>query len=640
MSRTPFFQPLRERSLRIDVGTEEEIRHEVLFESDVGTVHHRPLFVGSAFQKRRFMAALVILFLSCSFLIGRAAWMQVAEGDKYLSLADSNRLRQIPLWPLRGIIHDRHGAILAENAPRFQATVLPRDVPVDSEERERVIGEASRLLGRSYTDISTLLSATGTHPDEVLILSDSVPYKDAIRYDVALPHLPGFHLEARPMRHYPWSQEIPSLSHVLGYVGKLSPQEYENKKESGYRRADEIGKTGLERSYEQELRGKLGNRLNEVDARGRVKGFAGEESPVDGQDLTLTLDVPLQKEAETALREQIERAKAKRGSVVVTDPRDGSVLALVSWPSFNNNDFAGTVSSTVYQALLENPDHPLFPRAIAGAFPSGSTVKIVYSLAALAEKIITPETSVLSMGGIRVGQWFFPDWKAGGHGVTNVRKAIAWSVNTFYYYIGGGYGDFRGLGAERLGQWLKKFGLGSKSGIDLSGEGAGFVPTKQWREERGGHWYIGDTYNLSIGQGDLLVTPLQVNGYTAAIANKGTWYVPHLVQGHVVAHPAIAADPSYFETVRAGMRDGVIGGSSRALSTLPFPAAGKTGTAQSTQEKNTHAWFTAFAPYDQPEIVATVLIEEGGEGSSFAVPVAKRVLEAWWRLKTERGGTF
>ncbi len=640
MSRAPFFQPIDERSLRIDTITEEEIRHEVMFESDVSSIHHRPLFVGSAFQKKRFIAALCILLLSCSFLIGRAAWMQVREGDKYLSLADSNRLRQIPLWPLRGIIRDRHGAILAENAPRFQATVLPRDVPLNPSERETIVGEASRLLGKSYVDVNALVTATSTHPDDVTVLSDAVPYAQAIKYAVALPHLPGFHLEAHPMRHYPWSDQITSLSHVLGYVGKLSPQEYEAHKTNGYRRADEIGKTGLERSYETALRGKPGSRLNEVDARGRIKGFAGEQIPLDGQDLTLTLDIALQKEAEDALKQQIERAKAARGSVVVTDPRDGAVLALVSWPSFNNNDFAGSVSSTVYQALVKNPERPLFPRAIAGAYPSGSTIKIVYSLAALAEGVINTDTSVASSGGIRVGQWFFPDWKAGGHGVTNVRKAIAWSVNTFYYYIGGGYGDFRGLGVDRLGSWLKQFGLNAKTGIDLSGEGAGFVPTKTWRESRGGHWYIGDTYNLSIGQGDLLVTPLQVNSYTAAIANKGTWSQPHLVQGPSKVHQSIKADSKHFETVRAGMRDGVTEGSSRALADLPVPAAGKTGTAQSSQEKNTHAWFTSFAPYDRPEIVVTVLIEEGGEGSSFAVPVAKRVLKAWWRLRQERGGTF
>lgn len=638
--RIPWFQPIEEPSLRIETASEEEIRHEVLFEADVTSVRHRPLFVGTAFLKRRFLASFLLVFIASGLLIARAAWMQVVNSEQYVSLADNNRLRLTPLWPLRGIVRDRKGIILAENAPRFQATALPRDIPLDPETRQSMIGEAARLLGRTYGEMNALLPVTSTTPDDSVIIAGDVPYNQAILYAVALPHLTGFHLEAHPMRHYPWSTQIESLSHVLGYVGRLSPEEYEDRRGKGYLRADEIGKTGIERSYEEELRGKIGSRMNEVDARGAVKGFAGEQVPIDGQDLTLSIDVQLQELAETALKTQIERAKAKRGSVVVTDPRDGSVLALVSWPAFDNNNFAGSVSSTMYQALVRDPDQPLFPRAIAGAYPSGSTVKIAVSLAALAEHVITADTSVLSVGGIHVGQWFFPDWKPGGHGVTNVRKAIAMSVNTFYYYIGGGYGDFQGLGIDRLSRWMKLFGLGSKTGVDLSGENQGFVPSKEWKESRGGHWYIGDTYNLSIGQGDLLVTPLQVNAYTSTIANKGTWFVPHVVQGPRREGGTVSANPADFETIRQGMRDGVIAGSSRALSDLPFTSAGKTGTAQWSKEKNTHAWFTAFAPFEQPEIVVTTLIEEGGEGSGFTVPVAKEILKGWWKLKTERGGTF
>ncbi|MBP7133938.1 penicillin-binding protein 2 [Patescibacteria group bacterium] len=638
--RIPWFQPIEEPSLRIETASEEEIRHEVLFEADVTSVRHRPLFVGTAFLKRRFLASFLLVFIASGLLIARAAWMQVVNSEQYVSLADNNRLRLTPLWPLRGIVRDRKGIILAENAPRFQATALPRDIPLDPETRQSMIGEAARLLGRTYGEMNALLPMTSTTPDDSVIIAGDVPYNQAILYAVALPHLTGFHLEAHPMRHYPWSTQIESLSHVLGYVGRLSPEEYEDRRGKGYLRADEIGKTGIERSYEEELRGKIGSRMNEVDARGAVKGFAGEQVPIDGQDLTLSIDVQLQELAETALKTQIERAKAKRGSVVVTDPRDGSVLALVSWPAFDNNNFAGSVSSTMYQALVRDPDQPLFPRAIAGAYPSGSTVKIAVSLAALAERVITADTSVLSVGGIHVGQWFFPDWKPGGHGVTNVRKAIAMSVNTFYYYIGGGYGDFQGLGIDRLSRWMKLFGLGSKTGVDLSGENQGFVPSKEWKESRGGHWYIGDTYNLSIGQGDLLVTPLQVNAYTSTIANKGTWFVSHVVQGPRREGGTVSANPADFETIRQGMRDGVIAGSSRALSDLPFTSAGKTGTAQWSKEKNTHAWFTAFAPFEQPEIVVTTLIEEGGEGSDFAVPVAKEILKGWWKLKTERGGTF
>jgi penicillin-binding protein 2 len=360
--------------------------------------------------------------------------------------------------------------------------------------------------------------------------------------------------------------------------------------------------------------------------------------------------VELQQAAERALQEGIDSARAKRGALVALNPQNGAVYALVSLPAFDNNDFSGGVSSTVYKALLENPDQPLFPRAWAGAYPSGSTVKIVNSVAALVEKIVTTKSTVFSTGGIRVGSWFFPDWKPDGHGTVNVRQAIAWSVNTFYYTIGGGYESIAGMGIETMTKWMRVFGLGSRTGIDIPGEGSGFVPSREWKEKtKKEPWYIGDTYNLSIGQGDLLVTPLQVAVYTAAIANGGFLVTPHIVHNigsdgesqEIKPDPRrIVDDQSAIETVRLGMRDAVMYGSARALSVLPFAAAGKTGTAQWHSEKNTHAWFTSFAPFEQPEIVVTVLIEEGGEGSSFAAPVAKNLLEEWWRLREKRGGRF
>jgi penicillin-binding protein 2 len=240
-----------------------------------------------------------------------------------------------------------------------------------------------------------------------------------------------------------------------------------------------------------------------------------------------------------------------------------------------------------------------------------------------------------------VGPWFFPDWKAGGHGVTNVRKAIAWSVNTFYYYVGGGYESFVGLGVDRLTAWMRKFGLGTKSGVDLIGEANGFVPSKEWKEKaKGEKWFVGDTYNLSIGQGDLLVTPLQVAVYTSAIANGGVLVQPHVAMKEVAPRTEHLTTPEVLKTVQAGMRDNVTEGSGRALSTMRFAVSGKTGTAQWNSNRKTHAWFTAYAPSDKPEVVVTVLLEEGGEGSSVSVPVTKEVLDAWYDLRNSRGGKF
>jgi penicillin-binding protein 2 len=322
----------------------------------------------------------------------------------------------------------------------------------------------------------------------------------------------------------------------------------------------------------------------------------------------------------------------QRGSAIVMDVRDGSVLALAALPAYDNNVFAGKVSSTAYQLLLENPDRPLFPRAWAGQFPSGSTIKPLIVTAALAEGVVTARTTVTSIGGIHVGPWFFPDWKVGGHGTVNARSAIAWSVNTFFYYVGGGYGGFIGLGVDRLTKWMRAFGLGAETGIDLPGEATGHVPSQEWKQEtKNERWYIGDTYNLSIGQGDLLVTPLQMARMTAAVANGGTLVRPHVVMSSSTAElPRLDVDASALATVRQGMRETVIYGSGRALSVLPVPSAGKTGTAQWNSDKPNHAWYIGFAPFESPEIVVTVLLEEGGEGSSYAVPVAGEILRAWW----------
>lgn len=618
------------------MAQEEDVKQEVMYEAQNTHIHGRPLFLGFAFSRRRFLFGMMVVAVLFLGLILRAAWMQGHDGTVYQTLAESNRLRNVPIWPRRGIIRDRNGVVLAENTPRFQVTAIPRDVSGDAAMRREEVAGVARLLGMSTRDLEGFVNVTGTRLDEAVLVADRVSYDTALALAVHLPDLPGFSLEARPKRRYPLSQEIPSLSHLLGYVSKISEEEYGQRKQDGYRRVDELGKTGIERSYEATLRGTVGKRTNEVDARGRLKGVVGETSAVDGQDITLTIDTRLQKAAEQALHAEIEKEHLpNRGAVVAMDPRDGSVLALVSWPAYDDNAFSGGVSSTVYQALSENPDQPLFSRAVTGAYPSGSTVKIVVSTAALMEKIITPETTVFSTGGLRLGQWFFPDWKAGGHGITNVRKAIAWSVNTFFYTVGGGYQSFVGLGPEKLSGWLQRFGLGRKTGVDLSVESSGFVPTKAWKEqERRQPWYVGDTYNLSIGQGDLLVTPLQVATYTAAIANGGQLVRPHLATIAPIAVTRVAPADTV-ETVRLGMRDAVLSGSARALSTLSFSSAAKTGTAQWSKTHATHAWFTSFAPFEQPEIVVTVLLEEGGEGSHSAAPVAKEVLQAWKKIKEQ-----
>jgi penicillin-binding protein 2 len=335
--------------------------------------------------------------------------------------------------------------------------------------------------------------------------------------------------------------------------------------------------------------------------------------------------------------------KLTRGVVIVMNPKNGEILSMVSLPAYDNRLFARGIESSEYKALLDNKDQPMFDRAISGEYPSGSTVKMIVASAALQEKVVSEKTTVYSTGGLKVGIWYFPDWKAGGHGYTDVRKAIADSVNTFFYYIGGGFEDFAGLGIERLVKYFKLFNLGEKTGVDLPNEASGFVPSKEWKEKvRKERWYIGDTYHLSIGQGDLLVTPLQVAQWTSFFANRGKIVQPHLVKYILnkdnklmlaISEKPIKEDiiDDYnIEVVRQGMRKTVTTGSAKRLQDLPVDSAAKTGTAQWNTTKDPHAWFTAFAPYKNPEIVVTVLVEEGKEGSQIALTVAKEVMKYYF----------
>jgi penicillin-binding protein 2 len=544
----------------------------------------------------------------------------------------------------RGIIRDREGRILAENIPSFDVRTVETLLPTDTSEREELLGQIGRTIGMTVNDIEHIF-ASSTDPNEHVVLKRDIPYDRALSVSILAAHAPAIEVAIGSKRRYPESPNLQSLSHILGYVSGISPNELEVRRDQGYRQIDAIGKTGVEASYESILRGTPGENVYEVDSRHRITATVGERDSIDGKDLILTIDLPLQERVEHALRAGLDRAKVTRGVAIVMDPTDGSILAVASLPSYDDNFFSGTVSSTQYAKLIGDPDRPLLPRAWAGTYPSGSTAKPVIAVAALAEGVITPQTTVLSVGGLHIGPWFFPDWKVGGHGSVNVRSALAWSVNTFFYYVGGGYERFVGLGVDRLTAWMRLFGLGNRTGLDVPGESAGFVPSQAWKEkQKGESWYVGDTYNLSIGQGDLLVTPLQVASYTSTIANGGYPIVPHFGlmygrPGEAVTHVTSTrsseriAPAEAIKTVQSGMADTVAYGSGRALAGMAFKVAGKTGTAQWRSDKANHAWFTSFAPTDDPHVVVTVLLEEGVEGSSTAVPVAKEILQAWWDLK-------
>lgn len=582
------------------------------------------------------------LGLLITIVIARAAQVQVADYDTYADQAESNRMRIVRVPTERGIIYDRKGRPLVRNVPSFAAIVVPADLPTDPLERSRVLVRIAGIVGVEADEIELRMGEFDRYRTSELVVKEDLTHDQAVLAAVESSSLPGFRLRSTLRREYLEVSEASSLAHVIGYEGRITQADLDADRARIYAPSDSVGKTGLERQYETELRGEIGKRRVEVDALGREKSVISETAGEPGRNLILSLDLDLQRAADQALRDELRLIGRKRGSAIAMDPRTGRILALVSLPAFDANLFSGGIATDDYRALADDPNHPLFPRAIGATLASGSVFKPVVGAAAIEEGIVTPETSFLSTGGLHVGQWSFPDWKAGGHGVTNLAKAIAESVNTYFYIVGGGYDGRVGLGAERIAAYARKFGFGSLTGIDLPGEGTGFVPSVDWKEQnKGEKWYVGDTYHFAIGQGDLLVTPLQINVMTAAIANGGRLVSPRVASAFATAAgereeipPVTLAgqvvSSKAMNAVRTGMRQAVTAGSARSLGDLPVAAAAKTGTAQWSSTKSTHAWFTSFAPYDAPEIAVTVMIEEGGEGSSAAAPVAKAILREYF----------
>ncbi|PIP34767.1 penicillin-binding protein 2 [Candidatus Falkowbacteria bacterium CG_4_10_14_0_8_um_filter_41_36] len=614
-----------------------------------------------------------LLLLALIILLSRVFWLQIVRGEYYYSMAEGNRLKVVSIEPKRGIIFDSKNRPLVTNEANFILYLIPNDLPHNELERDNALRRISSILDQGTADSKApvgqmeLISDSSSFYDlknqvekikinsleayQPLFIVDNLEYQTALKLYLEADRTPGVFISNKIRRNYVTAATstvdmrplgASSLAHVLGYTGKINEQELAQENNE-YSLIDYLGKTGIEYSYEAELKGQKGNKNIEVDALGKEKKIVSQTAPEDGHNLVLGIDYDLQKKVEDIVKTSLGKLGLKKASVVIMDPRTGEILSLVSWPAYDNNLFARGVTVSEYNSFLTNPSRPLFNRVISGEFPAGSTFKPVMAAAALQEKIINANTSFMSTGRLRVGEWFFPDWKAGGHGLTNVKKALADSVNTFFYYVGGGFGDFKGLGIDKIVKYAALFGLDKVTGIDLPNEASGFLPSQKWKEDTKNEvWYIGDTYHASIGQGDITVTPLQVANYTAAIANGGTLYEPHVVT-KILDHnnnlitkikPQVVRSnfisPENIKIVQEGMRQTITAGSGRSLNSLPVEVAGKTGTAQWSSTQATHAWFTGFAPYDQPEIAITVLVEAGGEGSTVAVPIVKEILQYYF----------
>jgi penicillin-binding protein 2 len=581
--------------------------------------------------------ALCILVLG--ILLAQLLRLQIAQGAFNRLLAEGNRLRSREVAAPRGLIYDAQGKVLAKNKASYDLALYPLDLPRNRQEREKFLETLSGIIQIPYPEIVDKVNQRGISSYDPIILKENIDRDTALLLQVKTINLPGVVIIKRPVREY---ADYQGLGHILGFVGKMTEEDL--KENPGYKPFYEIGKEGIEASYETYLRGNPGILEIEIDSRGREQREVKETLPDPGHNLTLSLDAELEDVLTKSLGAEVRALHTTGGAAVAINPQTGEILALTSFPTYDNNLFTRLTSKEEYEALLSDANRPLFNRAIAGTYPSGSTIKPVIAAAGLQEGVITANTTINDPGEIKIGNYIYPDWKA--HGLVDVRKAIAVSCNVFFYSVAGGWDKIKGLGIAKVDEYLKKFGFGSQTGIDLPGEAAGLVPDPAWKEKNKHEmWYLGDTYHLGIGQGDFLVTPLQLATAYAAIANGGELLKPHLVtkitdqdgREIFVAKKEIIrdnfVDKANIQIVREGMREAVTSGSAQLLNGLPVAVAAKTGTAQFGAEGKTHGWEAAFAPYNNPQIVIIVLIEGGGEGYSSAGPVVRDVLNWYFSRK-------
>ena len=629
----------------------------------------------------KFVIFRAIILLSFGLIGFQLFQIQITSGDTYQRLAEKNRLTLISDEAPRGVIYDRNGAILARNAPAYSVAVIPADLPDDKEQLSKIYKTLAQLLKVPETNADLLVQPNGNGFDSpysgsntksiVQLVADGLgaPYdyvtiKGKLDPDIAntieemRPDLPGVYVRREPTRAYPFKE---NFAPILGYTGGIPSAQMDAYEARGYDLNDRIGLSGIESVFESDLRGGKGRRLVEVDASGREVRTLAAEPAEPGKNLVLTIDSYLQNAAVNALKAGLTKAKARAGAVMAMNPQTGEMLALVSWPSYDNNLFANGISASEYGALIQNKDLPLFNRAISGEYPLGSVFKIVPASAALQEGVVDINTGIVDSGIIWVPNRFYPDdprlaqpfygWQRQGLGLMNITSALAWSSDIYFYEVSGGFGDFEGLGAPRLSSYALSFGFGAQSGINLPGEAKGLVPTDRWKRlTYAQSWVTGDTYNMGIGQGFFLGTPLQILNAVAAVANGGTLYKPQLAHAlidsdaHIVKEfppeviRKLPVSNANLQMVRDGLRAAVTSGTATAINYAAVPIAGKTGTAEYPGPRDragrlpTHAWFIAYAPADNPSIALVVFVENGGEGSVTSVPIAGEILRAYFHL--------
>lgn len=599
---------------------------------------------------KNFLVLFAIIAVVFSIFIGKAGYMQIAQNVKYRNMAGNNKTRNYPVFAQRGIFYDRSMVPLVENIPGFDLVVIPADLPRNKNARVVLASNLAKFVGISELALEERFLKLSLADINPVIIKENIERETALALETRLLDFPGVELKKRSVRHYPDSSYF---SHILGYTDRVSENDLKSRPELSP--LDSIGKLGLESYYDSYLRGSNGVIEREVDAVSSLKKERQARDAMPGLDLVLTIDKEFQQKIIDVLEQELKQNSTATGAAgVAMNPQTGEILALASLPVYDNNIFSSASLREAYQSLIQDFRRPFFNRAISGQYSPGSSIKPFFAVAALEEKTVSERTSILSTGAITITNQYDPgivytfrDWKAGGHGDVNVTRAIADSVNTFFYAIGGGYGDIKGLGTARIKSYLEKFGFGALNGIDLPQENKGIVPDPQWKEKvLKEKWYLGDTYNLSIGQGNLLVTPLQIAVGYSALANGGKLVRPVLVKKAIdgdkstlFENPIKTIRENFIsaknlDIVKKGLRETVLSGTAQRLQSIPVAVAGKTGTAQTGGEE-THAWFSSFAPYENPSVVLVILVEKGGQGSQAAVSATEEIYKWYFENRHE-----
>ena len=593
-----------------------------------------------AFLTRSIIAGIVVL-AAMLVVLWRMVQLQVVDHAHFTTLSQDNRVKVVPLPPTRGLIYDRNGVLLAQNRPAYSLEITPEQV-----------GD----LDRTLQDLATVIEIRSEDIERFWQLKkrkrrfDSVPIRVNLTVDetaafaVHRHRFPGVEIKAQLLRHYPHDMKT---NHVLGYVGRISQRDIEQIDASNYAGTSHIGKIGVEKTYESALHGAVGLEQIEVNAAGRRVRTLSQTPPEPGVDAHLHLDIHLQEIA-------IEAFAGQNGAAVAINPKNGGILAFVSQPGYDPNLFVEGISKTAFAALQEDIDRPLYNRALRGQYPPGSTVKPFIGLAGLETGVVQYDSSVFCPGFFQLpgNSHRYRDWRRGGHGSIDLHESIVQSCDVYYYKLA------YDLGVDRLHPYLQQFGFGQRTGIDLTGETTGLLPSREWkRRARGRPWYPGETLIMGIGQGYFLTTPLQLAASTAAIANNGTFYTPRVVDylrargdgevtpipkhGHVI--PILSQQN--WDDVRQGMVDVIEGprGTAKRIRSDAYRMAGKTGTAQvftiaqdeeydedNVPEKlRDHALYVGYAPIDDPQIAVAVVVENGGQGGAVAAPIARAIIDGY-----------